>query len=52
MIFMMVDTDGNGSIDYSEFVTACIKKDKILSRKRLKSAFNIFEKDGSGDIDI
>ena len=48
----MVDTDHNGSIDYSEFVTACINKENILSRKRLKAAFRIFDKDNSGGIDM
>lgn len=48
----MVDTDNNGSIDYSEFVTACINKENILSRERLKAAFNIFDKDSSGGIDM
>jgi calcium-dependent protein kinase len=51
-IFRMVDTDGNGSIDYSEFVTACINKESILSKKRLKAAFRIFDKDNSGGIDM
>ena len=51
-IFRMVDTDNNGSIDYSEFVTACINKENILSRKRLKAAFRIFDKDNSGGIDM
>jgi len=48
----MVDTDGNGSIDYSEFVTACINKESILSKKRLKAAFRIFDKDNNGGIDM
>ena len=51
-IFQMVDTDKNGSIDYSEFVTACVNKENILSRKRLKAAFRIFDKDNSGGIDM
>lgn len=50
-IFQMVDTDHNGSIDYSEFVTACINKEKILSKERLRNAFNMFDKDNSGGID-
>jgi len=48
----MVDTDNNGSIDYSEFVTACINKKSFLSRKRLKVAFRIFDKDDNGGIDM
>ena len=39
----MVDTDNNGSIDYSEFITACINKEDILSKERLRLAFNIID---------
>jgi len=48
----MVDTDNNGSIDYSEFVTACINKKDILSKERLRNAFRVFDKDDSGGIDL
>jgi len=51
-IFAMVDTDNNGAIDYSEFITASIDKQSILSKKRLRAAFRIFDKDGSGAIDV
>ena len=48
----MVDTDNNGSIDYSEFVTACVNREKMLSKNRLKTTFKMFDKDGSGSIEI
>ena len=38
------DTDKNGHIDYSEFIAATIDKKKLLSKERLKHAFNIFDK--------
>jgi calcium-dependent protein kinase len=45
-----VDLDGNGSIDYNEFLTATITREKILSQKNLELAFQAFDKDGSGKI--
>lgn len=30
-ILQQVDIDGNGYIDYSEFVMACIKTEELLS---------------------
>jgi calcium-dependent protein kinase len=45
-----VDLDGNGSIDYNEFLTATINREKILSQKNLEMAFQAFDKDGSGKI--
>jgi calcium-dependent protein kinase len=47
-----VDLDGNGFIDYNEFLTATINRDKILSQKNLELAFQAFDKDGSGKINI
>jgi calcium-dependent protein kinase len=44
------DIDGNGNIEFSEFCTATMDKRKMLSVDRLKAAFSIFDKDGSGYI--
>jgi calcium-dependent protein kinase len=38
------DTDKNGHIDYSEFISATIDKRKLLSKERLKHAFAIFDR--------
>jgi calcium-dependent protein kinase len=38
------DTDQNGHIDYSEFISATIDKKKLLSKERLKLAFSIFDR--------
>ena len=51
-IMACVDIDDNGSIDYSEFVTACISRTALLSEKRLRQAFKIMDKDNSGGIEI
>jgi len=47
-----VDTDNNGCIDFSEFVTATIDRKKFLSQKRLKQAYSMFDNDSSGGIDV
>lgn len=43
-IMKNVDSDKNGSIDYSEFISATIDKRKLLSKERLKAAFSIFDR--------
>ena len=47
-----VDTDGNGVIDYNEFLSCTMNRDKILSKKNLKIAFDTFDSDGNGSISI
>ena len=49
-IMRSVDADGNGEIEYSEWVVASINKRKLLSHEKLEAAFNLFDKDGSGTI--
>lgn len=39
-----MDLDGNGTIDYNEFITATINKSKILSKTNLETAFKAFDK--------
>ena len=51
-IMGQVDTDNNGCIDFSEFVTATIDRKKFLSQKRLKQAYSMFDNDSSGGIDV
>ena len=47
----MVDTDLSGEIEFSEFVAATINRDKLLTDDKLRKAFMLFDKDGSGGID-
>jgi calcium-dependent protein kinase len=47
-----IDLDGNGYIDYNEFLTATINRDKILNKQSLEFAFKSFDKDGSGKIGV
>jgi calcium-dependent protein kinase len=43
-IMELADTDKNGTIDYSEFITATMNKAKLLTQERLKQAFDHFDK--------
>jgi len=45
-----VDFDGSLFIDYSEWVVATINKEILLKPSILEYAFNLFDKDGSGEI--
>lgn len=51
-IMQQVDNDKSGNIDYSEFLKACSNYNKLVSRENLETAFQLFDKDGSGDITI
>ena len=46
------DTDGNGYIDYTEFLTATVNWKTALSNERLVAAFNVYDKDGDGKISL
>jgi calcium-dependent protein kinase len=47
-----VDIDNNGYIEYSEFISAAINKEKAFTNGNLKMAFNYFDTDKSGKISI
>jgi calcium-dependent protein kinase len=49
-ILKIADADGSGEIDYSEWVVATTDKKRLLSNEKLETAFNLFDKDGSGTI--
>lgn len=46
------DIDGNGFVDYNEFVTVTLDWNQALSRERLIAAFSAYDKDQSGKITI
>ena len=45
-----IDSDNNGYIGFEEFLIASINKEKILTEKNLKLAFDVFDRDKSGGI--
>jgi calcium-dependent protein kinase len=49
-IMSRVDTDNSGFIDYSEFLAAAMDRSKLLSKERLRSAFEAFDRDKNGKI--
>ena len=51
-IFAMVDVDRSGEIDFSEFVTATVNRGDLLKDEKLKAAFDLYDKDGSGSISV
>ena len=49
-MFKNIDIDGNGTIDYTEFVMATMNEKSLVSNEKLMQAFKMFDKDGSGTI--
>ena len=49
-IMKEIDTDGNGYIDYIEFLKATMSKQKLYSKEHIKQAFDLFDLDKSGKI--
>mgnify|MGYP006160984887 FL=1 len=49
-MFVKVDADNSGEIDYSEFVVATMAEKNLLSNNKLQTAFKMFDKDGGGSI--
>ena len=47
-MFEKIDLDGNGTIDYTEFVMATINEKNLVTNDRLLQAFKMFDKDNSG----
>jgi calcium-dependent protein kinase len=50
-ILRSADTDGSGEINYTEFLAATIDASVFMREDYLRTAFNMFDKDGSGKID-
>jgi len=45
------DVDGSGTINYTEFLAATMNTTTFLKENYLKTAFQMFDQDGSGKID-
>lgn len=51
-IVQNLDQDGSNSIEYEEFIRCTINLEEVLTEKNLRLAFNSYDKDGSGFLDI
>jgi calcium-dependent protein kinase len=47
-----LDVNGDGVIDFTEFITAAIDRAVVLNKDNLKAAFELIDKDGSGFITV
>lgn len=43
-----IDSNISGTIDYTEFLVACMNKEKMLSQKMVSLAFRSFDLNGDG----
>jgi len=46
------DTNGDGLIDYTEFITAAFDKSKLLSQENMRKAFDLLDSNGDGEISV
>ncbi|EEE59725.1 hypothetical protein OsJ_12163 [Oryza sativa Japonica Group] len=51
LLMEAADVDGNGYLDYGEFVAVTIHLQRLSNDNHLRTAFLFFDKDGSGYID-
>ena len=52
MLINQLDTNGDGRIDYGEFIGAAINRANLLSKKNLEIAFHMLDTDGNGFISV
>jgi calcium-dependent protein kinase len=49
-ILEIIDTNGSGRIDFTEFLVAASNEEQLLKKKQLESAFSYLDTDHSGYI--
>ena len=50
-VISSIDTNGDGVIDYDEFMTAAADREKLLNTENLRNAFKALDKNGNGKIE-
>ena len=50
ILFISLDGDNNGYIEFEEFLRACVDKKEILNENNLKYAFKFLDHNGSGKL--
>ena len=51
-LFLLLDGDNNGYIEYEEFMRACIDKKQILTKENIWYAFKFLDKKNVNSIDV
>ena len=51
-LFLLLDADNNGFIEFEEFLRACIDKKEILTEEYLKYAFKFLDKNDNGSLTV
>ena len=47
-----IDFDGNGYIEYEEFIRVTLPKEQLFTENNLKNAFDMFDLDKNGKISL
>lgn len=48
----MCDMDGDGKIDYNEFIQAAINHKSIMNKENIKNMFDVFDQNKDGKISM
>ena len=51
-MFKAADIDGDGQIDFTDFLAAATDKQKLLTQQNLKRTFKLLDRDGDGYINL
>ena len=51
-LFNQLDSNGNFTIDYTEFVAAAVDRKKALDDVKIKNCFDLFDKNKDGKIEL